>query len=176
MKRVAKSLESLVEQIAQLEATAALAKGITDKDLEALVSRAANPIIKARTAHVGSHASIGFFQIALSNAISELKIIANLTDDEAEFPSLEEPAISEPESIVDPLQDSEVSELPLDLGEEDHSTTVDVRIDGEGVEVVNDSDGKCYIVLPDDSVMSLHKATTAEATIALEKLNRSTKE
>ena len=46
MKRVAKSLESLVGRIAQLEATAALAKGITDKDLEALVSR--DPIRSSR--------------------------------------------------------------------------------------------------------------------------------
>ena len=76
---------------------------------------------------------------------------------------------------LDPLVETPVPTEDLVTGE-DQDVTIDVKIDGEGVEVINDADGKCYIVLPDNSVMSLHQATATEAATALEKLNRSTKE
>lgn len=169
MKRVARTLESLVGSLAQLESIAAKAKGITDKDLGALIASAPEPAINSRTAHVGSNVSVGFFQIALANAISELKLIADLTDDEAEFPEFDEtPDHIEPDGDELPLVESD----PLaELNEENPEVSVDVSIDGEGVEVVNE-DGQCYIVLPDNSVMSLHKASAEEASAALDKLNR----
>ena len=66
---------------------------------------------------------------------------------------------------LDPLVETPVPTEDLVTGE-DQDVTIDVKIDGEGVEVINDADGKCYIVLPDNSVMSLHQATATEAATA----------
>jgi hypothetical protein len=188
MKRIAAKLESLVEQIPALEIMAASAQGITNADLKALLEGAFDQSFKVRAAFVGTEVDVEYVGLMLAHAVKELKRIADLTDDEATF---------EPVADDQPLDDSALSteeaplalDTPLDAplspevpeagpvsGDEKLAptpeVTVDVQIDGEGVEVVHGEDSKLYVVLPDNAVLSLAEATPGEAKSILAKLNR----
>lgn len=194
MKRIAALLESLVEQIPALEQVAATAQGVTNADLRALLAGAHDQTFKARVAFVGTEADIEYVGLMLAHAVQELKRIADLTDDEASFEptALDEPA--DPSDELAPLTDEaplapapegdlapaiDTPGMPAEdapAGDEKLAptpeVTVDVQIDGEGVEVVHGEDSKLYVVLPDNAVLSLAEATPGEAKSILAKLNR----
>lgn len=186
MKRIAALLESLVEQIPALEAVAASAQGITNADLRALLEGAQDQTFKARAAFVGTEADIEYVGLMLAHAVKEIKRIADLTDDEAifEVPAEDQPSIDEANPVTEaPLDVPVDAVLPTETLDEGGLTgdeklaptpevTVDVQIDGEGVEVVHGEDSKLYVVLPDNAVLSLAEATPGEAKSILAKLNR----
>lgn len=203
MRKVASILESLVGQVSTLEAIAAKAQGVTNNDLRALLERAPDPVIKARAAYVGNEADLSYFGVLMANAIKELKRVADLTDDEAEFPEFPEEGADEFETTEEPTMEpsiTEGSEAPLveeaPLTEEpaiaepfpeivmepvaeesilapSPQVTVDIHVDGEGVEVVHGDDDRLYVVLPESTVLSLHTASEEETRTILAKLNRS---
>jgi hypothetical protein len=196
MKRIAALLENLVEQIPALEKVAAAAQGVTNADLRALLAGAHDQTFKARVAFVGTEADVEYVGLMLAHAVAELKRIADLTDDEATFESTaaDEPAASSDELAplttedpaapatdnMDPAPAMDSLNAPSDVegpaGDEKLAptpeVTVDVQIDGEGVEVVHGEDSKLYVVLPDNAVLSLAEATSGEAKSILAKLNR----
>lgn len=197
MRKVASLLESLVAEVATLEAIATKAKGVTNSDLRALLERALDPTIKARAAHVGGEADLSYFRVLMANAIKELQRVADLTDDSAEFPEFSEDAgdegfseeteedefgSSEPaveDSFETPAPDLATESITPDLtsGETvlapNPEVTVDIHIDGEGVEIVHGEDDQLYVVLPENAVLSLHTASEEETRTVLAKLNRS---
>lgn len=203
MRKVASILESLVGSVPALEAIAAKAQGVTNSDLRALLERAPDPVIKARAAHVGGEADLSYFGVLMANAIKELKRVADLTDDEAEFPefpeegmdeefageeapAIEEPALEEAPIIEEPLTPAieETFVEPIEMGAPiapesvlapSPEVTVDIHVDGEGVEVVHGDDDRLYVVLPESTVLSLHTASEEETRKILAKLNRSNK-
>lgn len=205
MRKVASILESLVGEVPSLEAIAAKAQGVTNNDLRALLERAPDPVIKARAAHVGGEADLSYFGVLMANAIKELKRVADLTDDEAEFPEFPEegtdefaaedeplttteeetfeeaPVVEEPitpaieeTTIMEPLPISEPVQQESVLAP-NPEVTVDIHVDGEGVEVVHGDDDRLYVVLPESTVLSLHTASEEETRNILAKLNRSPK-
>jgi hypothetical protein len=188
MKRIAALLESLVEQIPALEKVAAAAQGVTNADLRALLEGAQDQTFKARVAFVGTEADVEYVGLMLAHAVAELKRIADLTDDEAIF---EAPTADDQLSADEPLAPTDEAPLAPEMdmapaveapaaeevsGDEKLAptpeVTVDVQIDGEGVEVVHGEDSKLYVVLPDNAVLSLAEATPGEAKSILAKLNR----
>ena len=185
MKRIAAKLESLVEQIPALEVLAAAAQGITNADLKALLEGAFDQSFKARASFVGTEVDVEYVGLMLAHAVKELKRIADLTDDEAVFETptedLSSPEVPAEEApLLDAPLDAPVSTEAPDAGDVSGDeklaptpeVTVDVQVDGEGVEVVHGEDSKLYVVLPDNAVLSLAEATPGEAKSILAKLNR----
>jgi hypothetical protein len=184
MKRIAALLENLVEQIPALEKVAASAQGVTNADLRALLAGAHDQTFKARVAFVGTEADVEYVSLMLAHAVQELKRIADLTDDEATFeptaldetlPSDDAP-LTEDAPVVPDMGEAPLVTDEAPAGDEKLAptpeVTVDVQIDGEGVEVVHGEDSKLYVVLPDNAVLSLAEATPGEAKSILAKLNR----
>lgn len=203
MKKVANLLESLVAEIATLESIATKAKGVTNRDLRALLEGARSPKIKAHAAHVGGEADLSYFKVLMANAIRELNRVADLTDEDADFPEFAEEGKDDGfENEETPEENTSEAPLPdesmdttldtsLDTGlagppetissevsgetvlAPNPEVTVDIHIDGEGVEIVHGEDDKLYVVLPENAVLSLHTASVEETRMVLEKLNRS---
>ena len=53
------------------------------------------------------------------------------------------------------------------MSTETNNVTVDVQIDGDGVQVVADDDSKLFLVLPEKSVLKLSEASAEETIKAL---------
>ena len=162
MNPTAIALDSIVEALPQLKSLVAATQGISDSDLRNLIEGCADPKIKGRTAHVGSGASIEYAKTLLAAFTAEVEAIADLTDLDKEFPEVVE--TSSPESVehseVPAVQESIISPETSDV-------TVDVQIDGEGVQVVADNDSKLFLVLPEKSVLKLSEASAEETEKAL---------
>lgn len=162
MNPTAIALDSVVEALPQLKSLVAATQGISDSDLRNLIEGCADSKIKGRTAHVGSGASIEYAKTLLAAFTAEVEAIADLTDLDKEFPEVVE--TSSPESVehseVPAVQESVTSPETSDV-------TVDVQIDGDGVQVVADSDSKLFLVLPEKSVLKLSEASAEETEKAL---------
>lgn len=162
MNPTAIALDSIVEALPQLKSLVAATQGISDSELRDLLEGCADPKIKGRTAHVGSGASIEYAKTLLAAFTAEVEAIADLTDLDQEFPEVVE--TSSPESV-------EHSEVPAAqesvTSTETSDVTVDVQIDGDGVQVVADDDSKLFLVLPEKSVLKLSEASAEETEKAL---------
>jgi len=162
MNPTAIALDSIVEALPQLKSLVAATQGISDSELRDLLEGCADPKIKGRTAHVGSGASIEYAKTLLAAFTAEVEAIADLTDLDQEFPEVVE--TSSPESV-------EHSEVPSTqesvMSTETNNVTVDVQIDGDGVQVVADDDSKLFLVLPEKSVLKLSEASAEETIKAL---------
>ena len=162
MNPTAIALDSIVEALPQLKSLVAATQGISDSDLRDLLKDCADPKIKGRTAHVGRGASIEYAKTLLAAFTAEVEAIADLTDLDQEFPEVVE--TSSPESVehseVPAVQESVTSAETSDV-------TVDVQIDGDGVQVVADDDSKLFLVLPEKSVLKLSEASAEETIKAL---------
>lgn len=162
MNPTAIALDSIVEALPQLKSLVAATQGISDSDLRNLLEGCADSKIKGRTAHVGRGASIEYAKTLLAAFTAEVEAIADLTDLDQEFPEVVE--TSSPESVehseVPAVQESVTSPETSDV-------TVDVQIDGDGVQVVADDDSKLFLVLPEKSVLKLSEASAEETEKAL---------
>lgn len=162
MNPTAIALDSIVEALPQLKSLVSATQGISDSELRDLLEGCADPKIKGRTAHVGSGASIEYAKTLLAAFTAEVEAIADLTDLDQEFPEVVE--TSSPESV-------EHSEVPAAqesvTSTETSDVTVDVQIDGDGVQVVADDDSKLFLVLPEKSVLKLSEASAEETEKAL---------
>lgn len=183
LQHIANTLDTLLEgNVELLQKLAAQAKGISNEDLKKLIAASSDPRIQARAALVGTSVNIEFARNLLASAAQEFKILSDLTDPDMAFDAPDEtspetapdnqgePLTSEPP--VTPETSVTDSNLPPALQSENPEQTVDVQIEGDGVQVVYDDEKNLCIVLPDNSVLTLNEATASTKQMALAKLNR----
>jgi hypothetical protein len=183
MKRTAIALDSLVEVLPQLENLAVATQEVSDQDLRNLIKGSADPKIKSRVACIGGNGpSVEYAKTLLGAFIAEIRLIGDLTDLDKEFPEVA-PMESDPhpddmpgdgmgiglepesESMMESAPVTDLPEAITPAGEPE--VTVDVQVEGEGVQVVHDEDSKLYLVLPDNAVMTLTEASVEDKTKAL---------
>jgi len=169
MKRTANALDSLVKALPQLEGLAVATQGVSDQDLRKIIASSADPKIKSRVSSIGGNgASVEYAKTLLGAFIAEIHLIGDLTDLDQDFPAVEpSPELSpeptfpeptpEPDLGIEPTTDT--TGLPAGIEPSAPEVTVDVQVEGEGVQVVHDEDSKLYLVLPDNAVMTLTEAS-----------------
>jgi hypothetical protein len=177
MKKVAQSLDALVETLPALEAALKNADAIDDAAFKRLLETAGRPKLAKKSDAVSPE----YAKALVAAAIIELKKLQRFAESDEvadEFPEMvdeggegEAPATEgEPEVPAtteegEPALTEESADTPASSTIEDEPE-VEVTIDGDGVQVVHGEDSKLYMILPDNSVLKMEEATEREAKVA----------
>jgi hypothetical protein len=162
MRRVAQSLDALVETLPALRAALKNASAVNDAAFKRLLEKSGRPKLAKKSDTVSPE----YAKALVAAAIVELKKLQRFaeSDDVAdEFPEMVDEG-AEGEASTTTEEGDDAHTIEEGLGSEEPE--VEVTIDGDGVEVVHGEDSKLYMILPDNSVLKMEEASEREAKVA----------
>jgi Arc/MetJ family transcription regulator len=167
MRRVAQSLDALVETLPALRAALKNASAVNDAAFKRLLEKSGRPKLAKKSDTVSPE----YAKALVAAAIVELKKLQRFaeSDDVAdEFPEMVDEGAEDEASTTteEGDDDAHTIEEGSDDGLGSEEPEVEVTIDGDGVEVVHGEDSKLYMILPDNSVLKMEEASEREAKVA----------